>query len=112
MTTATAATQAKRPKQHVLRTLGRSLREYKKASILTPVMVAIEGILEILIPTVMASLIDEGISGGSMPAIIKFGLILLVLLDLLAHRGLPRRQNSPRYAGAGFAKKPAPTTNS
>ena len=70
--------QAKRPKRHMLRTLGRSLREYKKVSILTPVAVVIEGILEILIPTVMASLIDEGISGGSMPAIIKFGLILLL----------------------------------
>lgn len=39
---------------------------------------AVESVLEILIPTVMASLIDQGISGGSMPAIIKFGVILFV----------------------------------
>ena len=103
MTTATAATQAKRPKQHVLRTLGRSLREYKKVSILAPVTVAIEGVLEILIPTVMASLIDEGISGGSMPAIIKFGLILLVCSICSLTAGFLAGKFAA-IAGAGFAK--------
>ena len=39
--------------KHVLRTLGQSIREYKKASILAPLFVAVEGILEILIPTIM-----------------------------------------------------------
>lgn len=97
------AAQAKRPKRHMLRTLGRSLREYKKVSILTPVAVVIEGILEILIPTVMASLIDEGISGGSMPAIIKFGLILLLCsLCSLAAGFLAGKFAA--IAGAGFAK--------
>ena len=73
MTTANAtASAAPKPKQHVIRTLGKSLREYKKASLLSPAFVAVESVLEILIPTVMASLIDEGISGGSMPAILKF----------------------------------------
>ena len=46
--------------------------------------VTVEGILEILIPTIMASLIDEGITGGSMPATVKFGVILLVALDLIS----------------------------
>ena len=67
------AVEPDKPK-HVLRTLGHSIREYKKASILAPVFVAVEGILEILIPTIMASLIDEGITGGSMPATVKFGV--------------------------------------
>ena len=71
------AVEPDKPK-HVLRTLGQSIREYKKASILAPVFVTVEGILEILIPTIMASLIDEGITGGSMPATVKFGVILLV----------------------------------
>ena len=66
------AVEPDKPK-HVLRTLGHSIREYKKASILAPVFVTVEGILEILIPTIMASLIDEGITGGSMPATVKFG---------------------------------------
>ena len=71
------AVEPDKPK-HVLRTLGKSIREYKKASLLAPALVAVEGILEILIPTIMASLIDEGITGGSMPSTIKFGVILLI----------------------------------
>ena len=60
MTAANATTSTtSKPKQHVIRTLGKSLREYKKASLLSPVFVAVESVLEILIPTVMASLIDE-----------------------------------------------------
>ncbi|WP_291527334.1 ABC transporter ATP-binding protein [Bifidobacterium sp. UBA744] len=89
--------------RHLLRTLLRSLREYKRDTLLAPLFVAIEGVLEIVIPTVMAELIDQGVSGGSMPAIIKFGLILVgcAMISLLA--GLL----SGRYAAvaaAGFAK--------
>ena len=59
MTTANATASATpKPKQHVIRTLGKSLREYKKVSLLSPAFVAVESVLEILIPTVMASLID------------------------------------------------------
>ena len=72
MTTANATASATpKPKQHVIRTLGKSLREYKKVSLLSPAFVAVESVLEILIPTVMASLIDEGISGGSSFADIR-----------------------------------------
>lgn len=71
------AVEPDKPK-HVLRTLGQSIREYKTASLLAPLFVAVEGVLEILIPTIMASLIDEGITGGSMPATVKFGVILLI----------------------------------
>ena len=89
--------------RHLLRTLLRSLREYKRDTLLAPLFVAIEGVLEIVIPTVMAELIDQGVSGGSMPAIIKFGLILVgcAMISLIA--GLL----SGRYAAvaaAGFAK--------
>lgn len=76
--TVSVAKNQSRPKQHLIRTLGGSLREYKKDSLLAPAFVAVESVLEVLIPTVMASLIDQGISGGSMPAIIKFGVILFV----------------------------------
>ena len=60
VTTAAVQSQPKQ-KRHLVRTLGKSLREYRKPSILTPIFVVVEGVLEILIPTVMASLIDEGI---------------------------------------------------
>ena len=65
--------------------------------------VAVEGILEILIPTIMASLIDEDITGGSMPATVKFGVILLVCAMVSLGAGFL----SGKYAvvaGAGFAK--------
>ena len=49
--------QSQRP-QHLIRTLLGSLREYRKHSLLGPLFVVVEGILEILIPTLMALLID------------------------------------------------------
>ena len=63
--------------QHVIRTLLSSLREFTRPTLLTPVFVIIEGVLEILIPTLMATLIDRGIAGGSMPQIWRFGVILI-----------------------------------
>lgn len=79
------------------------MREYKKDSILAPLFVAGESILEILIPTVMAALIDQGITAGSMPAIIKFGVILLLCsLCSLACGFLAGKFAA--IAAAGFAK--------
>ena len=102
VTTAAVQSQPKQ-KRHLVRTLGKSLREYRKPSILTPIFVVVEGVLEILIPTVMASLIDEGITGKSMPAIVKFGLILLACsLCSLAAGFLSGKYAA--VAGAGFAK--------
>ncbi len=62
-----------------------SIRQYKKASILAPIYVVLEVALEIIIPLVMADLIDKGIDQGSMPDVVKFGIILLIaaMLSLL-----------------------------
>ncbi|WP_240947470.1 ABC transporter ATP-binding protein [Bifidobacterium oedipodis] len=87
----------------MVRTLLGSLREYKKATLLAPLFVAIEGVLEIVIPTVMASLIDEGITGGSMPAIIKFGVILVLCAVFSLATGLLSGRFAA-VAAAGFAK--------
>ena len=102
VTTAAVQSQPKQ-KRHLVRTLGKSLREYRKPSILTPIFVVVEGVLEILIPTVMASLIDEGITGKSMPAIVKFGLILLACSLCSLAAGLLAGKFAA-IAGAGFAK--------
>lgn len=94
--------QSQRP-QHLIRTLLGSLREYRKHSLLGPLFVVVEGILEILIPTLMALLIDEGITAGSMPAIWRFGLILVACSAVSLFSGYM----SGRYAAiasAGFAK--------
>ena len=65
--------------------------------------VAVEGILEILIPTIMASLIDEGVTGGGMPATVKFGVILLVCAMVSLGAGFLSGKYAA-VAGAGFAK--------
>ena len=63
----TMATDATPSKAHVIRTLAKSLREYRTASLLSPLFVIVEAVIEIAIPTVIAILIDKGISGKSMP---------------------------------------------
>lgn len=79
------------------------IREYKKDSLLTPFFVTLEVIMEVIIPLVMAKLIDFGIEVGDMNAIVKFGLILVVCAVLSLVFGIM----AARYAAsasAGFAK--------
>ena len=65
--------------------LARYVGEYKKISILSPVFMALEAILEIMIPYLMASIIDDGIMKGDRDHIIRTGLLMLLmaLLSLL-----------------------------
>ncbi|MFC5222459.1 ABC transporter ATP-binding protein [Bifidobacterium leontopitheci] len=79
------------------------MREYKKASFLAPAFVIVESVLEIVIPTVMASLIDQGITGRSMPAIVRFGLILLVFSLVSLACGFFAGKYAA-IASSGFAK--------
>ena len=58
--------------------LGRVGR-YKTAAILTPVWTAAEVVMGVLIPYVTASLIDKGITAGSMPDVYKYGLLMLLM---------------------------------
>ena len=60
-----------------IKVLKKSIRDYKLPSILTPIFIIGEVVLETLIPTVMAVLIDEISKSISMDPIIKYGLILL-----------------------------------
>lgn len=62
----------------MIKTLLGSVREYKKSSILTMVTVSLEVILEVMIPILMANLIDYGIDKSNMKHILVVGLILLV----------------------------------
>lgn len=57
----------------MLKKLLQSVREYKKDSILSPVFVTFEVIMEVIIPLLMAKLIDLGIEKGSMSNITKWG---------------------------------------
>lgn len=87
----------------MVKTLLKSVREYKKATILTPFFVALEVVMEVLLPFVMALLIDQGIEKGNMNVIYKYGfiLILFALLSLLFGY-LSGRFAS--IASSGFAK--------
>ena len=51
------------------------LGEYKRAAILTPIFSALEAIMDVLLPTIMALIIDRGIEKGDMNAIVKYGLL-------------------------------------
>lgn len=62
----------------MIKKLAESIREYKRESILTPIFVAGEVVLEVLIPFIMAMLIDEGIEAGQMAPIWRYGIILLI----------------------------------
>ena len=60
----------------MIKQLSQSIRQYKKDAILSPVFVTGEVILEVLVPTIMAMLIDNGINKGDMNYIIKVGIIV------------------------------------
>ena len=57
----------------------RSVREYKKQSVLAPVLVILEVLMEVLIPLEMAKIIDVGIANGDMSYIIQRGVILVAM---------------------------------
>ena len=55
------------------------LGEYKAASIKTPLFAALEAIMDVLLPTIMAFIIDQGIEKGDMNAIIRYGLLTFLV---------------------------------
>ena len=61
------------------RKLLRSVREYKRESFLTPVLVCLEVLMEVLIPLLMANIIDVGIANGDMGYIVKTGVLLSLI---------------------------------
>ena len=99
----TTATDTTPSKAQVSRTLAKSHRDYRTASLLSPLFVIVEAVIEIAIPTVIAILIDKGISGKSMPDIWKYGGILIACAVVSLCAGFL----SGRFAAigsSGFAK--------
>ena len=87
----------------MIKTLLAQVKEYKKPSLLAPFFVIIEVIMEVMIPYLMADLIDKGISAGDMNVIVRLGLIMVVASIISLISGVL----SGRYASiaaAGFAK--------
>jgi ATP-binding cassette subfamily B protein len=80
-----------------------SIRQYKKESILTSVYVTLESIFEILIPTLMAYLIDYGINKEDMSYVLSMGLILFILAIISLLTGFLAGR-SAAIASSGFAR--------
>lgn len=87
----------------MVKTLAKSIREYKKDSILTPILVSLEVVMEVIIPLLMANLIDYGIDEGNMGYIWKMGIALLIAAFLSLFFGAAAGKTAS-YASAGIAK--------
>lgn len=86
----------------MIKKLAKSIRQYKKASILTPIFMMLEVTMEVLIPFLMANLIDLGITAGNMDYIIKMGAVLLIVALLALVFGALSGSFAAK-ASAGFA---------
>ena len=64
----------------MLKRLAGCIRQYKKVSLLSPLFVTLEVIMEVIIPLLMAKLIDEGIDGANQTALLQTGGVLAVYL--------------------------------
>ena len=87
----------------MLKRLAGCVRQYKGASLLSPLFVVLEVIMEVIIPLLMAKLIDDGIDGANQAAILKTGGILAVCCILSLLFGILAGHFAAK-ASAGFAK--------
>lgn len=87
----------------MIKQLLKSVREYKKVALLTPFFVVLEVVMEVVIPAVMALLIDRGIDGQNMGEIWKYGIILVVCAVLALIFGAAAGACAAR-ASTGFAR--------
>ena len=87
----------------MIKKLAKSIREYKKVTILTPLSVAVEVVLEVIVPYFMALLIDEGINKSSMDNTIRIGIALVAFTVLSLFFGAISGMFAAK-AGSGFAK--------
>ena len=87
----------------MIKKLASHLGEYRRAALLTPMFSALEAVMDILLPTIMAFIIDLGIERGDMNAIVKYGLLtfavaaIALLLGILA--GKYAAEASTGFAG-------------
>ena len=87
----------------MIKRLLKSVREFKKDALLTPFFVVLEVVMEVIIPLVMALLIDKGIDGQDMAAIWKYGIILVLCAMLALVFGAAAGTFAAR-ASTGFAR--------
>ena len=87
----------------MIKTLARSIREYKTLSILTPLLVTVEVIMECAIPFVIANLVNEMQAGCGMDVIVRYGVELIIMAVISLVFGVAAG-NTCATASTGFAK--------
>ena len=86
----------------MIKTLARSIREFKKPAALTPVLVTVEVILECIIPLIIANLVNQMQAGCGMDVIVRYGIQLLVMAILALVFGAPAPTSALRATCAGI----------
>lgn len=87
----------------MIKTLGKQLKEFRKDSILTPCFMIIEVVMEMVIPLMMASIIDKGVNVGDIHHIYKMGVYMVVAAAIGLWAGIMGGKYGAR-ASAGFAR--------
>lgn len=87
----------------MIKTLSKSIREYKKTSILSILFIIIEVIMEVIIPYIMALLLDKGVTDGNMNYITKCGIALIIIAIISLTSGTIAGLLSSK-ASSGFGK--------
>ena len=87
----------------MLKVLGAQIKEFKKDSILTPIFMILEVIMEMIIPLLMASIIDDGVNSGDLNHIYKIGGLMIVVALIGLWAGLMGAKYGAR-ASTGFAR--------
>ena len=86
----------------MIKKLASHLGEYKRAAIITPLLSALEAIMDVLLPMLMSYIIDQGIEKGDMDAVIKYGLLTFLVAAIALVLGLSAGRFAAK-ASAGYA---------
>ena len=87
----------------MIKRLSKCIREYKKASLLTPLFVSLEVVMEVIIPYYMGKMLDYGVNLGNMNYIVRVGVMLAVFCIMSLVFGALAGKYAA-YASAGFSK--------
>ncbi len=87
----------------MIRTLAAQIKEYKKVSVMTPIFMILEVVFEMLIPFLMASIIDDGVEAGNMQHIYAVGAVMIAAAFCGLFCGVMGGKYGAR-ASTGFAK--------
>lgn len=87
----------------MIKTLAKHIKGFKKESVMTPIFMVLEVLMEMTIPLLMASIIDEGIYGGDMGYIVRTGILMMVCALVGLFAGVMGGIYASK-ASAGFAR--------